>query len=87
MRSLHLQNCWILTPSANTWVSIQSLVLRCASASSSGLPVNSGLKWDQFNCGIGPDLTGGTTGCVDGTMGCAGDAAGCTGGTGVPLEV
>ena len=33
------------------WVSIQSLVLsRCASASSSVLSANSGLKYDQFNC-------------------------------------
>ena len=32
---------------------IQSLVLsKCASASSSGFPENSGLKCDQFNCGI-----------------------------------
>ena len=43
---------------------------------SSGLLVNSALKWDQFNCGIGPGGTGGTTGCAGGTAGCAGGAGG-----------
>ena len=38
--------------SGKLWVSLQSFVLkRWASASSSGLPENSGLKYDQFNCG------------------------------------
>ena len=70
-------------PSGNAWVSMQSYVLRrCVSTLSSGLPANSGLKWDQFNCGIGPDWTGRTTGCVGGTAHCAGGAGGCTGGTG-----
>ena len=39
----------------------------------------SGLKWDQFNCDIGPS---GTTGCVGWTTDCAGGAGACTGGTG-----
>ena len=66
-------------------MSIQSLVLRrCVSASSSGLPANSGLKWDQFKCGMGPGGTGGTTVYVGGTAGCAvgaGSYKGRTGGT------
>ena len=61
-------------------MSIQSFVLRrCASTSSSGLLANSGLKWDQFNCGIGPGWTGGTPGCAGGTAGVGG--AGGTGDT------
>ena len=44
----------------------------------SGLPANSGIKWDQFNWGI----TAGLIGCVGGTTGHAGGAGGCTGGTG-----
>ena len=73
------QNIWTFTPSWNECVSIQSLVLRrWASASSSGLPMNSGLKWDQFNWGIGS----GWIGCVGGTIGCGGGAGGCTGGAG-----
>ena len=40
--------------SGKSCVSIQSFVLsKWASASSSGLPANLGLKWDQFNCGLG----------------------------------
>ena len=50
---------------------------RCASTSSSGLPVNSGLKLDQFNWSIGP----GWIGCVGGTINCAGGAGNWTGGT------
>ena len=50
--------------------------------SSSGLPVNSGLKWDQCNCGIGLGWNGGTTGCAGGTACCAGGTGGCTGWTG-----
>ena len=73
------QNLWILWPSWNAWVSIQSVVLRrCYSTSSSGLHANSGLKWDQFNCGIGP----GWMGCAGWTAGCAGGAGHCMGGTG-----
>ena len=65
--------------SGKAWVSIWSLVLRrCASASSSGLPVNSGLKCDQFNCGIGA----GRIDCVGGTISCAGGAGSCMGGAG-----
>ena len=76
------QNICILIPSGSAWVSIQSLVLRrCDSTSSSDLPANSGLKWDQFNCGTGPGWTGGITGCVGRTTGCAGVAGSCTGGT------
>ena len=78
------QNLWTLTPSRNAWVSIQSLVLRkCASTHSSGFSENSDLKWDQFNCGIGPGWTGLIASCVGATTGCAGGAGGCTGGTGV----
>ena len=45
------QNLLTLASAGKLWVSIQSLVLRrCASASSSGFPENSGLKYDQFNC-------------------------------------
>ena len=65
---------------------IQSLVLtRCASASSSDLPAKSGLKSDQFNCGIGVDWIGsmgGTIGCAGGTISCVADACSCTGGAG-----
>ena len=65
-----------MTPSGKAWVSIQYLLLRgCASISSSGVPANSGLKWNQFNCGI-------LAGCENGTIGSAGGAGGCTGGTG-----
>ena len=67
------QNLWTFKPSWNAWVLIQSLVLRrCASASSSGLPKKSGLKWDQFNC----DRVPGWIGCVSGTIGCTGGARG-----------
>ena len=77
------QNLWTLTPPGNTWVSIQSFVLRrCTSPSSSGFPVNSDLKWDQFNIGIGPGWAGGIAGCTGGTAGCGGGTGGCTGGTG-----
>ena len=72
-----------MTPPGNAWVSIQSFVLRrCASTSSSGFPVNSGLKWDQFHCGIGPGCTGRAAGCTGGTAGCVGDAGGCKGAAG-----
>ena len=54
-----------------------------------------GLKWDQYNCGIGPGGSGGSTGCAGGTAGCAGGAGwlhrrngGTTGGiTGGQAEV
>ena len=47
------QNLWNFTPSWNWCVFIQLFILsRCASASSSGFPENSGLKDDQFKCGI-----------------------------------
>ena len=60
-------------------MSNQSLVLRrCALGSLSRLPVNSSLKWDQFNCGIGP----GWIGCAHGIIGCAGGDGSYTGGTG-----
>ena len=63
-----------LTP-WNAYASIQLFVLRrCASASSSGLPANSGLKCDQFNCGawagwidwVGIGCAGGITSCIVG---------------------
>ena len=70
-----------LTPSENAWVPIQLLVLRrCVCTSSSGFFENSGLKWDQFNYGIGPGCTGGAAGCTGGKAGSAGDTGGCTGG-------
>ena len=63
------QKSWTLTPSWNVCVSIQSFILRrCASASSSGFPENSGLKCDQYNCGT-------WTGWIDCTRG----IGGCTG--------
>ena len=78
------QNHWTSTASGKAWVFIQSLVLRrCASASSSGLPANSGLKGDQFNWGIGS----GWIGCVGGAIGSAGVAGSCTGRQEVPLMV
>ena len=43
--------------------------------SSSGLPENSGLKYDQLNCGICP---GGACGCI-GLGGFAGGLGGCIG--------
>ena len=47
------QKHWTLIPFGNACVFIQSFVMsRCASTSSSGFPENSGLKCDQFNCGI-----------------------------------
>ena len=47
------QNLWTLIPSWNWCVFIQLLVLsKWASASSSCFPGNSGLKYDQFKCGI-----------------------------------
>ena len=51
---------------------------RCASLSSSGLPVDSGLKCDQFNWGTGA----GWIGCVGGMISCVGGAGSCKGGTG-----
>ena len=57
-------------------VSIQSFILnKCAIASSSGLPENSGLKYDQFNCGI---FVGRACGCI-GLGGLAGGLSGCIG--------
>ena len=45
------QNLLTFWSSGKLCVSIQLLVLRrCSSASSSGFPENSGLKYDQFNC-------------------------------------
>ena len=58
------QNVCTLTWSGTSCVSIQSFVLsKCPSASSSGLPAYSGLKWDQFNCGLCG--TPGATGVLD----------------------
>ena len=56
------QNLCTFVSCRKFWVSIQSLVLnRCATASSSGLPENSGLKYDQLNCGT---WNGGFCGCI-----------------------
>ena len=56
------QNIWTFTPFGNACVSIQSLILiKCASASSSGFPENSGLRCDQFNCAM--SFTGCAGGC------------------------
>ena len=52
---------------------------RFVSTSSSGFAVNSGLKWDQFYCGIGPGWTTGSAGCMDVIAGCVGGAGGCLG--------
>ena len=71
------QKHWTLTPSWNACVSIQSFILRrCVSTSSSGLPANSGLKCNQFNC----STEAGWIGCVG--IGCAGCTSGCIGGMG-----
>ena len=46
------QNLCTFASCGKLWISIQSLVLnKCAMASSFGLPENSGLKYDHFNCG------------------------------------
>ena len=85
------QNPCTLTPSRNWWVSIQSFVLsKCASASFSDLPANSGLKCDQFNCGIccicymGTSWSWATGGCTA-CCGCCG-ACGWIGGAGGPAS-
>ena len=45
------QNIWAFTPSTKWWAFIQSFEQsKCPSASSSGFPENSGLKFDQFMC-------------------------------------
>ena len=45
------QNLWTFTPSTKWCVFIQSFEWsRCASASLSGFPKDSGLKFDQFKC-------------------------------------
>ena len=57
-------------------VSIQSLVLNtCVIVSSSSLPENSGLKYDQLNCGI----CGGGAYAYIGLGGFAGEFGGCIG--------
>ena len=71
------QNCWIFTPSQNACVSIQSFILsKCASASSLGFPGNSGLKCDQFNCGMCCAGTG-WSGSIGGWTGCTGFCGTC----------
>ena len=56
------QNLCTFASYGKLWVSIQLLVLnKCAMASSSGLPENSGLKYDQLNCGT---WNGGFYGCI-----------------------
>ena len=65
-------------------MSIKSFVLnKCASASPSALPANSGLKYDQFNGGANPGCAGDTTDYAGGTTQgktacCASGCAGCT---------
>ena len=72
-----------MTPSGNAWLSIQLFVLRrCAPTSSPGFPINSGLKWDHFNCDIGSGWTGRSADCTGKTAGCVGGAGGCMGGAG-----
>ena len=88
------QNLCTFATSVKLCVSIQSFVLnKWASTSSSGLPENSGLKYDQFNCGciwlgIWAGGAGGNIGldmCVGWFCGCIGSstwtggACGCTG--------
>ena len=56
------QNLCTFASCGKLWVSIQSLVLnKCATVSSSGLLENSGLKYDQLNCGT---CNGGFCGCI-----------------------
>ena len=70
------QNLCTFASCRKLWVSIQSLVLyKCAKASSSGLPENSGLKYDQLNYGT---WNGGFYGCI----GLGGFAGGSDGGFG-----
>ena len=66
----------------NACVSILSFILRrCTSTSSSSLPVNSGMKCDQFNCGTWAGLIGCVgIGCAGGTISCIGCMGSCTGG-------
>ena len=74
------QNHWTLTPFWSAWLSTQSFVLRSwASASSLGLPVNSGLKCDQFICGNRHGCAGGTIGCYGGVGGTTGGGCGACG--------
>ena len=59
--------------------------LRVASTSSSGMPVNSGLKWDQFYYGTGHGCAGGTgssTGCTGHTTSFCASTNSCWGTTG-----
>ena len=86
------QNLWPLTPlGMHRCPSIHHpdfVHNKCASASLSGPPDNSGLKLDQLSycAGTGPCITGATTCCTRGTTGCDGcssgpDAScGCAGG-------
>ena len=72
------QNLWTFTPSWNWYMSIQSFILsRCASASSSGFPKNSGLKCDEFNCGMCCTSYAGCCGWGGWVVGGAGTAGAC----------
>ena len=77
------QNLHTFASSGKLWVSIQSLVLsRCATTSSSGLPENTSLKYDQLNCGT---WGGGFCGCIglgEFAGGLGGGFAGSAGGFG-----
>ena len=75
------QNFWTLMPFGKAWVPIQSFLLsKCVSSSSSGLPANSNLNWDQFNGGTAPGYTWGTGGTTD-YYGGTGVTICCAGGT------
>ena len=62
------ENLCTLWSTAKLWVSIQSIALGiCVPGSCSGLPENSGLKYDQF---IAMDAGGTTCGSTGGITGC-----------------
>ena len=64
------QNLCTFATSGRLCISIQSFVVnKWTSTSSSGLPENSGLKYDQFNCGIWTGGVGGNIGLGTGTGG------------------
>ena len=81
----------VLADSPMYFCCFQDRLLLCllhdhCSAFSPGLSENSGLKWDQFNNGIGAapriaSSTGGMTGYTGDTTGCTGGTTGCTGWT------
>ena len=69
------QNVWTFTPS---WIEVSSQSFirnRCVSASSFGFPENSGLKCDQFNCGMCCTCCGAWWAWGAGTAGACGPAS------------